>query len=79
MSRDLFIYTSGLYPLFDHASMQVRPQLLDVLEQYLIPLGAGLLPGLQGFIMAVVPGLEEGSESIQRYTTVHYCTCNDKC
>lgn len=66
LSKDLFIYCSGLYPLFDYTSTQVRPQLLELYEQYLLPLGPGLLPGLQGFVMAVLPGLEEGSECVQR-------------
>ena len=65
--RDLFIYTSGLFPLLEYAPMQVRPALLDLYEQYIIPLGPGLLPALQGILLGLLPGLEEGSEYTDRY------------
>ena len=47
--------------------MQVRPALLDLYEQYIIPLGPGLLPALQGILLGLLPGLEEGSEYTDRY------------
>ena len=65
--RDLFTYTNGLFPLLEYASMQVRPVLLDFYEQYIIPLGPGLLPALQGVLLGLLPGLEEGSEYTERY------------
>ena len=46
--------------------MQVKPHLLDIYEQYFLPLGPGLLPALQGFLLALLPGIEEGSEHIER-------------
>ena len=46
--------------------MQVRPIILDLYEQYYIPLGLALLTGLSGLISALLPGLEEGSEHVEK-------------
>ena len=66
LARDLFLYSSGLFPLMEYGSMQVRPIILDLYEQYYIPLGLALLPGLSGLISALLPGLEEGSEHVEK-------------
>lgn len=76
LTRDLFLYASGLFPLLDHASMQVKPHLLDIYEQYFLPLGPGLLPALQGFLLALLPGIEEGSEHIERVTHLLDSICS---
>lgn len=41
--------------------------LFDVYERYFVPLNEGLEPALKGFILALLPGLEEGSEFFTRY------------
>lgn len=46
--------------------MQVKPILLDIYEQYYLPLGLALLPGLSGLLIALLPGLEEGSECAEK-------------
>ncbi|KAM8976987.1 protein DOP1B [Pelodytes ibericus] len=66
LARDLFLYSSGLFPLLSHAAMSVRPVLLGLYETYFLPLQKSLLPSLQAFITGLLPGLEEGSEIYER-------------
>ncbi|XP_061647878.1 protein dopey-2 isoform X2 [Phyllopteryx taeniolatus] len=60
LAKDLFIYSSGLFPLLGHAAMAVKPVLLTLYERYYLPLQRALLPSLQAFITGLLPGLEEG-------------------
>uniref|UniRef100_A0A8C8R702 DOP1 leucine zipper like protein B n=1 Tax=Pelusios castaneus TaxID=367368 RepID=A0A8C8R702_9SAUR len=66
LAKDLFLYSSGLFPLLAHAAMSVRPVLLGLYEKYFLPLQKSLLPSLQAFIIGLLPGLEEGSEIYDR-------------
>uniref|UniRef100_A0A8C2ERR3 Protein dopey-2-like n=1 Tax=Cyprinus carpio TaxID=7962 RepID=A0A8C2ERR3_CYPCA len=66
LAKDLFIYSSGLFPLLGHAAMSVKPVLLTLYERYFLPLQRALLPSLQAFIMGLLPGLEEGAEVYER-------------
>ncbi|XDV30294.1 hypothetical protein PO909_033239 [Leuciscus waleckii] len=66
LAKDLFIYSSGLFPLLGHAAMSVKPVLLTLYERYFLPLQKALLPSLQAFIMGLLPGLEEGAEVYDR-------------
>uniref|UniRef100_A0A8B9J3M9 DOP1 leucine zipper like protein B n=1 Tax=Astyanax mexicanus TaxID=7994 RepID=A0A8B9J3M9_ASTMX len=66
LAKDLFIYSSGLFPLLAHAAMSVKPVLLTLYERYFLPLQKALLPSLQAFITGLLPGLEEGLEVYDR-------------
>jgi hypothetical protein len=66
LSRDIFLYSSGLFPLLANASLIVKPVLLGIYETYFLPLKQALRPCLVGFILAVLPGLEEGSDFTKR-------------
>ncbi|KAJ7420951.1 hypothetical protein BTVI_19872 [Pitangus sulphuratus] len=66
LAKDLFLYSSGLFPLLANAAMSVRPVLLGLYEKYFLPLQKSLLPGLQAFLIGLLPGLEEGSEIYDR-------------
>ncbi|XP_026231873.1 protein dopey-2 isoform X2 [Anabas testudineus] len=66
LAKDLFIYSSGLFPLLSHAAMAVKPVLLTLYERYYLPLQRALLPSLQAFITGLLPGLEEGLEVYDR-------------
>ncbi|MGH0139148.1 UNVERIFIED_CONTAM: hypothetical protein FKN15_057972 [Acipenser sinensis] len=66
LAKDLFLYSSGLFPLLTNAAMSVKPALLCLYEVYYLPLGKTLKPGLQGLLTGVLPGLEEGSEYYDR-------------
>ncbi|XP_030058072.1 protein DOP1B isoform X2 [Microcaecilia unicolor] len=66
LAKDLFLYSSGLFPLLANAAMSVRPVLLGLYETYFLPLQKSLLPSLQAFITGLLPGLEEGSEIYDR-------------
>lgn len=60
--QELSIYSNGLFPLLSHAAINVKPTLLEVYETHFVPLGERLRPALDGFLIAVLPGLEEGSD-----------------
>ncbi|XP_061925067.1 protein dopey-2 isoform X1 [Entelurus aequoreus] len=62
LAKDLFIYSSGLFPLLGHAAIAVKPVLLTLYERYYLPLQKALLPSLQALITGLLPGLEEGLE-----------------
>ena len=66
LAKDLLIHTYGVFPLFQYASIAVKPLLLDIFEKHFAPLGKELRPCLKAIILAVLPGLEEGSEHYQR-------------
>ncbi|XP_067900808.1 protein dopey-1 isoform X4 [Heterodontus francisci] len=70
LAKDLFLYSSGLFPLLANAAMSVKPVLLSLYEAYFLPLGKTLKPGLQGLLTGVLPGLEEGSEYYDRANTL---------
>uniref|UniRef100_A0A4W3IME8 DOP1 leucine zipper like protein A n=1 Tax=Callorhinchus milii TaxID=7868 RepID=A0A4W3IME8_CALMI len=70
LAKDLFLYSSGLFPLLANAAMSVKPALLSLYEVYYLPLGKTLKPGLQGLLTGVLPGLEEGSEYYDRTNTL---------
>ena len=59
-------YVAGLFPLFGHAAMNVRPALLTIYETHFVPLGRRLRPGLRGFLSGILPGLDEGSDYFDR-------------
>lgn len=59
LSSDLALYGSGLFPFFVHSSTQIKPIFLDLIDQYFLPLGPGLLPCLSGLLVGLLPGLED--------------------
>ena len=71
---NLMVYSSALFPLLGYASMSVRPHLLGIYEKYYLPLGEELLPSLHGFVLGVLPGLEDESEHTERYMH-NMCIC----
>jgi hypothetical protein len=60
--QELSIYSNGLFPLLAQAAINVKPTLIEIYEHHFLPLGNRLKPALEGFIVAVLPGLEEGSD-----------------
>lgn len=72
LASNLLVYSSGLFPLVGYASMSVRPTLLDICEQYYLPLGKELIPALHGLVLGLLPGLEDESEHTERYVFVLY-------
>ncbi|KAI0348103.1 hypothetical protein BDW22DRAFT_1350250 [Trametopsis cervina] len=59
LSRDLAIWSSGLFPFFEYAATSVKPILLNLFDTHYLPLQAGLRPVMKAFILALLPGLEE--------------------
>ena len=52
----------------------MQPVLLTVYEKHFVPLGRQIKPGLNGLLLGLLPGLEEGAEYYDRYTvmSVHW-------
>lgn len=61
LAKNLAHYSAGLFPLFQYASMQVRPKFLELIQKFYLPLGAELMPCTSGLVMSLVPGLEESN------------------
>ncbi|XP_065193461.1 protein dopey-1 homolog isoform X2 [Sycon ciliatum] len=80
LAHDIFVYATGLFPLLGNSAMSVRPYLLSIYEKHFLPLGHHLSPALQGLVLALLPGLEEGSEHTDRIhdLLISICNCTDK-
>lgn len=69
MSKDLGIYSFGLFPFLQHAQMSLKPMLLTIYADFYAKLDRRVLrPPLFGLILALLPGLdEEGNEFFDRF------------
>lgn len=71
LARDLPLYAGGLFPLFSYSATSLKPALLALYESQFLPLGPSLAPLLDGFVLAIFPGLEdESSEFFERSTAL---------
>ncbi|KAI9032772.1 Dopey, N-terminal-domain-containing protein [Phycomyces nitens] len=63
MAEDLSLWSMGLFPFVQYAATHVKPQLLSIFEKHYFPLRSSLRPAMRGFVIALLPVLEEeGSE-----------------
>lgn len=69
MVKDLYLYSFGLFPFFEHSATLVKNSLLELYEVYLVPLGSGLTPSLRPLVLSIILGLEE--ESSDYFTKVN--------
>ncbi|CAK9295737.1 unnamed protein product [Gordionus sp. m RMFG-2023] len=78
LSEDFSIYTFGIFPLFQKASLAIKPVILNLVENYLvlpfINTDDGIVvesliiePGLLGLFMGIFPGIEIGSEFLPQF------------
>lgn len=65
-SDDILIYSSGLFPLLSFATMNVKSQLLNIYEQYFVPLGVELRPALSGFLSGVLPAYDSNLDFFEQ-------------
>ncbi|KAI8082733.1 Dopey, N-terminal-domain-containing protein [Halteromyces radiatus] len=71
LAEDLPLWSVGLFPFIQYAATHVKPQLLTLFEKYYYPLGVKLRPAMRGFIIALLPALEEeGSEGFDKVVTM---------
>ncbi|XP_076444435.1 protein DOP1A-like isoform X3 [Babylonia areolata] len=79
LAQDLFVYSAGLFPVIAHAAMSVKPVLLTVYEKHFVQLGRQIKPGLNGLLLGLLPGLEEGAEYFDRTNTLleEFCEAAD--
>lgn len=59
LRRDLFLWTSGLFPFFEYSATAVKLTLINIYDAHFLPLKASLRPVMKSFILALLPGLEE--------------------
>ncbi|KAJ3334101.1 hypothetical protein HDU76_010223 [Blyttiomyces sp. JEL0837] len=59
LAEDLPLWSYGLFPFLQHAAMSVKLPVLSLYERFYLPLGPRLKPALKGFILALLPALEE--------------------
>ncbi|KAG9326517.1 hypothetical protein KVV02_007666 [Mortierella alpina] len=71
LAEDITLWSYGLFPFLQYASLSVKPQLLDIYEKYYLPLKDRLKPCLKSFMIGLLPGLdEEGSEFFDRVLNI---------
>lgn len=61
LENDLNIWSMGLFPFTIHASMAVRPVLIDLYNEFYVSLGRSVLVCMKGFVLAILPFFEEES------------------
>lgn len=59
LRRDLFLWTSGLFPFFEYSATAVKLTLINIYDAHFLPLKNSLRPVMKSFILALLPGLEE--------------------
>jgi hypothetical protein len=65
--QNLGLFSAGLFPLLAYASTRVKPDLLKLYEDFFLPLGEKIVPAISGFVLALLPGIEDHtSETYQR-------------
>ncbi|KAG0261587.1 hypothetical protein BG011_000876 [Mortierella polycephala] len=71
LAEDITLWSYGLFPFLQYASLSVKPQLLDIYEKFYLPLKDRLKPCLKSFMIGLLPGLdEEGSEFFDRVLNI---------
>ena len=55
----MLIWSSGLFPFFQFASTSVRPQIINIFQNFYLPLGEDLRPATKAIVLALLPGMEE--------------------
>ncbi|KAI3646116.1 hypothetical protein MP228_009044 [Amoeboaphelidium protococcarum] len=56
---ELDLWSGCLFKTMQFASIQIKPQLLKIYSDFYTPLGSKLIPCLDGFVIALLPNLEE--------------------
>lgn len=67
-SVDLGLFCMGLFPFMRYCSVQVKSDLLQLVEDHLLPLGAQLAVALPALVPSVLLMFEENDESIKNKT-----------
>ncbi|TIA85253.1 hypothetical protein E3P99_04039 [Wallemia hederae] len=57
--RDLQMWSSGIFPFFQHATTSVRPFVLDIYKTHYFPLRSDLRPVMKSITLSLLPALEE--------------------
>uniref|UniRef100_A0A1I8G8L0 Dopey_N domain-containing protein n=1 Tax=Macrostomum lignano TaxID=282301 RepID=A0A1I8G8L0_9PLAT len=63
---NLHLYLFGLLPLFAYCGSTIRLPLISLYKEFVLPLGPALRPCLSGLLLALLPGMEETSDHVDR-------------
>ena len=64
LAKNLPVYSFGIFPFFPKSSIQVKPDIIQLFNNYFLPLQLDLIPMLTGLISCLLPGLEEQDQTI---------------
>lgn len=62
--QDLAIYSSGIFPFVQNASINVKITTITLFEKHYIPLNARLQPCVSGLIVALLPCIEDDKSQV---------------
>ena len=68
--NSIFIYATGLFPLLQYAGITVRPVILKIYEDHFLQLGDSLEVVLDGLLIGLLNGMEDGSDMYERYENI---------
>lgn len=75
MVLDLPFWSLGLFSFLHDASVTMKPLLLDIYQEFYLPLGTDLKPCLKGLILAILPGLEEENDIFEHVFSLLTSLC----
>lgn len=64
LKRDIGIFSLGLFTFFPNSSIQIKPTVSKLFEDYFIPLGSSIVPFSSPFTLSLLSGLEEEEGSL---------------
>jgi hypothetical protein len=63
LSKDLSLWTAGLFALFPHANTDCKLLQIKIIHDHFLPLGLRLVPCLTGLLLSLLPGIEDEASS----------------
>jgi hypothetical protein len=72
-ASDIATFSSGLFPFFQYCGCQVKEEFLELIITHYLPLGNQLIPCLPALVTAILPGLDEQDEKVQK--SVEHLLC----
>lgn len=79
LAHDLGLWTHGLFPIFQDAATHIRPQFLDLIDQFYIPLKDRLKPCLTGLLVSLLPGIDVAGGEVHNRVMSTFHTISDTC
>ncbi|EGR32622.1 hypothetical protein IMG5_076520 [Ichthyophthirius multifiliis] len=67
-SQEIYLYSMGILPFYQFASLQIKPQFLKLIDDFFLDLEIQLIPFLPALIASILPGLQDNDEQIKKQT-----------